>query len=397
MEVEENTMTGDQTSELSGLDLGSLLSGGEEEASSSTEKETNPVIEGNGDKATNLEDNKDGDKPSTEGDKPTGEAGEGDELNAESTDEGDNEDGKVEGDQPPSAISNFYSELGEEEGIDISEYENSLSGAAKLGADVATKRSESLASQIVKDTFEKHPDLAKLYKHSVLEGKSTETFLLRNHQADYSKIDTGTEEGQKSMLSYYYKNVNKLDDASTSMLVKGAEDGGTLADAATKAKIEMDTIREANISKAETAESERVQTQQAEDAKLVEQIKTSIRSRQVGDFKLTTTKAKEFEGQMLNDPNLVQETYNGLSFSEKLMLDYLTLNIKDVGSILGNRSKTNKKESLDDAFSKNKGRKGVGNSSVKNNNNTSKESGMLDIGDIGNINLEQLAGLGNEN
>jgi hypothetical protein len=392
MAVEQEIMESDQTSELSGLDLGSLLSGSEEGDASNGNDDTNPVLEGDGDGTTVLkDDNSSGtDEPNVNAEGGEGEGEEGTEGDEPNTEGGDEEGG--EGNTPePTAIDNFYSELGEEEGIDISEYENTLDGAAKLGADVVTKRSKTLASQIVKDTFEAYPALAKLYKHSVLENKSLDTFLLRNHQSDYSKIDTGTEEGQKLMLSHYYKNVNKLDDNSTSMLVKGAEDSGELAKRATDAKASMDAIREANITKAETEESERMIAQKAEDAKLVEQIKTSIRSRQVGDFKLTTSKAKEFESQMINDPNSVQKAYDGLTFDQKLMLDYLTLNIKDVGSILGNRAKSSKKQSLDNAFNKNKGRKGVGDRSIKNSNNTSKEAGILDMGDMGNLNLEALA------
>lgn len=258
----------------------------------------------------------------------------------------------------------FYQTIGEEEGINLEDYDNSLEGVAELSKDIVAKRSETVAKQMLQDTMNEVPEIGMLYKHVVEEGKSLETFLLKHHEADYSKIDITNEDGQKQLLTYYYKTVKNLDDKATGSLVEIHANGGKLLEDAKTIKAEMDTIREQQIKEITEKENAFKAQQEAKNKEAIARTQKIIRSRNIGGLKLTEKEAKAFEKQIFEfdskaNQSLVEKSYSQMSEEERLILDYLTVNKDKLKSLFKSKAKVSRDKTLDDDFKTNKKRSGL--------------------------------------
>lgn len=287
-----------------------------------------------------------------------------------------------------SAKEKFYQGIGEEEGINLEDYDNNIEGVAKLSSDVISKRSNTLAKQIVEDTFKQIPELHQLYDH-INGGKSLETFLLKHHVSDFATIDVSLEDGQKQMISYYYKNVKNLDDFSISTLLESHSNSGKLSETAKVVKTEMDTIRNENIERINKEEDIRNSELRVENDKMIADVQGIIRGRKIRGLSLTANEAQEFEKQMLefnsqSKETLVEKAYSELDLEERLVLDYLTLNKTKLKSLFSNKSKKIESENLDKEFTNNKIRKSV--KTISNSDKT-HQSEVHNYQDLGNIDL----------
>ena len=252
-----------------------------------------------------------------------------------------------------SPLNQIYEEFGEIEGIDVSSYEDSIEGAINLSKDLANEKAKQVGTQLFQEALERIPEIAELYKHVAIEGKTLETFLLKNQQSDYSKFDLTNESGQKQMIRYKLETMNKLDSSSVNTLLQNLENEGKLEETAKTFKGELDTAKAETVKQREAAEAEAFQRQQQDNDKLISEAKTLIRGGKLGDLKLNAQQAKEFENQVLTE-GLVAKTYDELSLEDRLALDYLTLNLKKLPELLksGKTKKASGKKSFKESFGK---------------------------------------------
>ena len=323
----------------------------------------------------------------------TEEVEETEESDAEESDETDETESEETDGETPTGIQKFATELGisEEDNIDLSQYKNSLDGAAKLNNDFSEVKAQRLATTIVKDTFANFPDLAKFYQHSVVDGKSTETFLLKHHVDDYSKIDISAEDGQKQILSHYYKNIKGLDDSIIGSVVDKYESEGKLKEGAEAVKTEMDQSKASQIQQQEEQEAQLYQQQQEENNRIINEVKTVINKGSLGELKLKPSEMKQFENDLFTADNSgnskVTQAYSELTTEERLQIDYLTLNKDKLKGLFSNKKKTSKKESLDKAFDDNSKR-----SSMSKNFKKDKGFEGSPLDNVSGFNIKSLLG-----
>lgn len=273
----------------------------------------------------------------------------------------------------------FYQTIGHEEGINLDDYESSFEGSSQLSRDIVKIRSEKLAAQLYNEKIKEDPARAALDAHLVA-GKSLETFLLRHHVEDYSKIDTSTEDGQKQLLSHYYKEKG-LEDSIITNIVEKHENDGKLEEVTKGVKKEMDASKSEQIKLQEDKEIASFQIKQADDLKFNNEVKDIVRSGKLGSLNLSSEQSKKFEKQLFtaNTEGVqeVEEAYSKLSTEDRLVLDYITLN-KDILKGLFGKGKA--------ASIKDKGFKERFNNNKKRNSVTPKERGSSsDFQEIGGM------------
>ena len=260
-----------------------------------------------------------------------------------------------------SVLGTIYKSLGEIEGINIKEYTNDIEGFIKLNSDVAEIKSKTLADKTLNDLFKADPELEEFYNHR-REGKSLDTYIAKKAPSQDSKIDLSTEDGQKRMISLYYKEINGLNDKAINALINTSENDGTLEDEAKSLKKQFESVKKQEVAEREKQEAVLYKQQQEEDIKIVETAKTIVRSGNVAGLKLKPSQVDEFEKQMLtvteSGNSLVNETYMNLSLENRLKADFLVMNLDKLDEIFKlNKSKSN--TTLDKLFEENKSRSSV--------------------------------------
>lgn len=262
------------------------------------------------------------------------------------------------------ALDTIYSELGSPEGLDVTKYEDSLEGLANLSRDAGAIMAETLAEDKVKQKFDEHPALAKLYQHSVVEGKSLETFLLENQKTEYSELDISNEDGQKRLISLYYKNEKGLDDNVITSIVDGIENKGELEATSKKLNDEIKIAKDNKIKAINEQQQADKRIADEEYKTLVNDVKNTIKKGKLGTLVLKPAQATEFENQMFSEPvngqTFTDAAYNKLNTEQRLLIDYLTINVDKIGSLemFKNSKKVNGK-SLSEMYTANKKRRSV--------------------------------------
>lgn len=282
----------------------------------------------------------------------------------------------------------FYEALGSVEGIDVESYDNNLQGVARMAEDVAEVKGKNLATSLFKETMEVNPTLAAFYKHSVLEGKSEESFFMRQETPDYAKIDLADEEGQKAMIQSYYKDVKGLSNSDALSMTeltanKGSEE---LKSVAERVKVERDTLRGQELKAREDQEALAHQQQELDNNKLLGEIDDVIKTRKIGSLSLTEKEAKEFKSQVLNSD--ADKAYRELDLEEQLLIDYLVINKGKIKGLFESKAKVKKEETLDSLFEQNKKR----DVSIKDSKKDKGSGSPLDadISHLGGLNMKSL-------
>ena len=259
-----------------------------------------------------------------------------------------------------STLQVFYEELGSPEGVKLEDYEDTVEGVAKMNSDATSLKAVEMSKKLVAQTFEQNPALNKLYIH-LNEGKPLETFLLANQKKEYSDIDIAKEEGQKSMISLYHSKLgNSLEEIED--IISGVENRGKLEDRSKEIKALLDTQTKTDIEAKDALAKVQATQQQADSKKYIEDIKTAIASRKLGDIALTENQAKDFESKLFSDDNYINNIYKELPTDKVLLIDYLTVLVNE--GRLGEISKFSKgaspkRNSLGKMFDKNSKRAGV--------------------------------------
>ncbi len=233
-------------------------------------------------------------------------------------------------------------------------YSNDDEGFRQLSVDIATVESQRLLSEI----HNASPLLSELYDHVVNKGLSEELFEFKYKKPDYASLDLKSEDGQKQILSFYYKEKGIGEDEANA-IISSLENQGNLAKKAISVKSELDKMKQEQVAQKEQQEIQeraRQENLQKETAKQVGQV---LKKGEVLGVKLSSEELNQFKNHIegVNEQGVPIriDAYNKATVEQKMFIDLLLMKGFKIGN--ANFVKETKKLTFDQLQEENRNRK----------------------------------------
>lgn len=265
------------------------------------------------------------------------------------------EDNKEEPEIIDSMVASF-----KDQGVQFEEnqtFDNNTEGALKL----ATHAAKQLAASMLMDHFETNPVFKSFYDHTIVQGKSVDTFVLSSKTPQYENYpikevsDTNTDKQNEVIVNSYKKIIKEAlltqvkDDDVIEASIEKFELEDKLYDKAKDSKKYLVELEKAEVAKKVKAEEAKLKEEEELAEKEWSNITSMLNKNDLGDgIKIPTADLKEFKKAVLvpideNGRTTMDYLRAKQTLSQKLLGDYMLFK---KFSNLKNKDTSSKKRTL---------------------------------------------------
>lgn len=299
-------------------------------------------------------------------------------------------------------INTVKNSIKENYGIEIEDdLSNDIDGLLKVIDTASTKRGQ----QVFSEAINSNPILSKFYQHTVVEGKSPETFTLQQSKAPYAEVELSepTKEDNelqriskidqmKSIIRMDYNNKG-LDSDTVEEMLNTFEDGGKLLDKAKLAQASLNESHKVKIQEELLKEDAKIKAEQKAIEEEWNAVQETIKNNNFikGSFKIPQSDLPQFSKAMLE---VIDEHGNTkmdyirhkASIEERVLSDYMLYSKFNTDLI---KKTDNKRRALSFKESKNKNKQTRKGNRIIDINRSNSKTNAQSL-DITGINFNQI-------
>lgn len=244
-----------------------------------------------------------------------------------------------------SAISSVKSFFKEKYGMEIEDkgYEDSPQGIAQVVDDVVP----IMANAMLEEHFGSVPLMAEFYNHVVKEGKSIETFMLKNTEPEYKKLElketsADMDEASNKKLVTNQKELIKMNYLSKGVdadmiekIIELAELNGNLFAEAVKSRDALKATHAKVVENNIKAEEAKLAAEEQQKVAAANEFRKMLQKNEFNGKSINPAHVKGFEKAVLEvderGKSILDYKLEKLSFADRMYLNYLVLQDFKVG------------------------------------------------------------------